>query len=250
MNNKPFHAPLQNPKKILDIGCGTGAMTSLLASLYPEAQVIGVDIAAVQEGRHEQQSNLEYVQGDIRELVKSGVDPRFQQGSFDFVFNRLLLLGMVDWPGYISSVVSLLRPEGWLEIQEPSMSLWTAQGEKIQDSWEFWPAFKADMKAIGLDGEIGEKLADYFRETGKLEKVAESRYPFLPDADPERPELDGLSANIMSIFVVAVRKVCGDKRGEQEVNKMEQEIRSRWEKGFSKGDQFTMYVATGQKKAA
>lgn len=225
-------------------------MTSLLASLYPEAQVIGVDIAAVQEGRHEQQRNLEYVQGDIRELVKSGADPRFQQGSFDFVFNRLLMLGMVDWPGYISSVASLLRPGGWLEIQEPSMSFWAAEGGKIQDSWEFWPAFKADMKAIGLDGEIGEKLADYFRATKTLENVAESQYSSLPDADPERPELDGLGANIMSIFVVTVRKVCGDRKEESEVDKMEQEIRGQWAKGFNKGDHFTMYVATGQKKAA
>src|ERR1700744_3618967 len=34
------------PRAILDIGCGTGEITSGLAALYPDATAIGVDIIA------------------------------------------------------------------------------------------------------------------------------------------------------------------------------------------------------------
>ena len=35
---------LSGPLRILDLGCGTGEITRRLADLYPQAQVVGVDI--------------------------------------------------------------------------------------------------------------------------------------------------------------------------------------------------------------
>lgn len=100
MGGKPFHAPVANLKKILDVGCGTGAMTYLLARTYPSAQVTGVEFSAVPDGRYTKLENIEYVQADIRDLVKHDEkDPRFKPGSFDYVFERLLIFGMTDCRG-------------------------------------------------------------------------------------------------------------------------------------------------------
>ncbi|KAK0704377.1 hypothetical protein B0H67DRAFT_497881, partial [Lasiosphaeris hirsuta] len=44
MENKLYAAPIKNPKKILDVGTGTG----IWAMQFPEAEVIGTDISAVQ----------------------------------------------------------------------------------------------------------------------------------------------------------------------------------------------------------
>ena len=37
---------LQNPKRIIDLGCGTGIATRLLAERWPRAQVLGIDSSA------------------------------------------------------------------------------------------------------------------------------------------------------------------------------------------------------------
>ncbi|KAI4208406.1 MAG: hypothetical protein LQ348_000172 [Seirophora lacunosa] len=41
-------APLVNPKRILDIGTGTGIWAIEMAEQYPQAQVIGTDLSPVQ----------------------------------------------------------------------------------------------------------------------------------------------------------------------------------------------------------
>ena len=73
MGNKPFHAPLQKPKRILDIGAGTGILTVKLGREFPDAEVIGVDISPV-PNRHKKPDNVTFVQGNVLDLVKNG-DP-------------------------------------------------------------------------------------------------------------------------------------------------------------------------------
>ncbi|EMC94874.1 hypothetical protein BAUCODRAFT_141127 [Baudoinia panamericana UAMH 10762] len=53
MNHKPFYAPLIKLDKIIDVGCGTGAMTVLLAQNYPAAHVYGNDLALSQARTHD-----------------------------------------------------------------------------------------------------------------------------------------------------------------------------------------------------
>ena len=41
-------APLESPRKILDLGTGTGAWAIDMADIYPEAEVIGNDLSPIQ----------------------------------------------------------------------------------------------------------------------------------------------------------------------------------------------------------
>lgn len=102
-----FHAPLVQDqiRKTLDIGCGTGAVTHHMAVSFPEAQVIGADLSPVPSVR-EKLPNIAYVQGNIMDLD----DGRFEEGSFDLIFSRLLVLGMENWEAYIARCVALAKP--------------------------------------------------------------------------------------------------------------------------------------------
>lgn len=48
MGNKLFLAPINNPKRILDIGTGTGIWAIEMGDEYPDAQIIGTDLAPTQ----------------------------------------------------------------------------------------------------------------------------------------------------------------------------------------------------------
>lgn len=48
LNGSLHLAPIQTPQKILDVGTGSGIWAIDMADLHPEAQVVGIDIAAVQ----------------------------------------------------------------------------------------------------------------------------------------------------------------------------------------------------------
>ncbi|MBI2354889.1 MAG: methyltransferase domain-containing protein [Deltaproteobacteria bacterium] len=70
----------QDPARLLDIGCGTGAMLSALAGRYPEASLCGLDLA-FNMARHTAQSlggKAMLVNGDAELLP-------FRDGAFDLV---------------------------------------------------------------------------------------------------------------------------------------------------------------------
>jgi trans-aconitate methyltransferase len=112
MNDHLIHSPLapQNVHKALDIGCGTGAMTHRIASEFPHAKVYGLDLSPVPNIR-EKLPNIEYIQANFNDITgPEEPDARFKPASFDYLFSRLLLLGMTDWPGYVARTVALVRP--------------------------------------------------------------------------------------------------------------------------------------------
>jgi trans-aconitate methyltransferase len=112
MNDQLIHAPLAAPgvHKALDIGCGTGIVTHVIASEFPNAQVYGLDLSRVPNVREKLQ-NIEYIQANFNDVTGSDQpDTRFKKCSFDYIFSRLLVLGMADWKGYIERCVALTKP--------------------------------------------------------------------------------------------------------------------------------------------
>lgn len=248
MNGKPFHAPISNPTKILDVGCGTGAMTYLLARTYPNAQVIGVDFSAVPDGRYTKLDNIEYVQADIMELVKNEAkDPRFEPGSFDYVFERLLVFGVTDWPAHLSGLAGLLRPGGFLEAQEPSICCRKADGTRLSETWWHYRSWRDDAAAIGFDFEIGPRLSSRFEQTGLLGEIKESIYKCPPVSVPDRPELDGLGDNILPMFSGAMGRMSGPRRSAEVMEQMQKDMSSTFAAGFEDGDEYSFYAVVGQK---
>ncbi|KAI4104261.1 MAG: hypothetical protein LQ339_003880 [Xanthoria mediterranea] len=184
MHNKLIHAPLQSPKSLVDVGCGTGIVTRQLGDAYPAAKVYGVDLSPVPSGP--KPPNVEYILGDVGQLLNN--DPRLAHGSADFVFSRLLLLGITDWAGYVRDVASLLRPGGWVEMQDLALE-WYLHGTYCSGEWEWMQALFAAGEQKGWDLRCGRNIKGYMEQAGLVDvSVQEYRLPMGDWLARERPE--------------------------------------------------------------
>ncbi|MCU0640495.1 MAG: malonyl-ACP O-methyltransferase BioC [Candidatus Margulisbacteria bacterium] len=63
--------PALKPHRILDLGCGTGRLTRQLADLFPQASVVGLDIAPgmIEVAGREGRPNLHFMVGDGEEVT-------------------------------------------------------------------------------------------------------------------------------------------------------------------------------------
>ena len=92
------------PTRVLDLGTGTGAAARWLASRFPEASVIGVDVAEemIRIAREEPADRVAFEVADASAL-------RFGDGEFDLVVQ-------VSAPAFFAETARVLAPGGHLVV--------------------------------------------------------------------------------------------------------------------------------------
>jgi len=101
-------------KRVLDLGCGTGALTLRLAKSGYE--VTGVDISTemlAELGRRAKKLNVGLVEADLFSLP-------FSEASFDAAVSRWVLPHFSDWNVAVQQVSRILRPGGVFVFDFPS----------------------------------------------------------------------------------------------------------------------------------
>ena len=186
MHQKVIHAPINNPAFILDVGCGTAAVTCYLGSKFPYTQVYGIDISPVRSSAPIPQ-NVSFIQGDLKSLLKEK-DARLRRNSFDYIFHRLLILGVTDWSDYVSDVASLLQPGGWAEMQDYNIKMYR-NGRECSQEWQWLKILKKAASRKGIDLDCGSNIKGYMERAGFTDVVArEYSVPFGGWASDMRPE--------------------------------------------------------------
>jgi trans-aconitate 2-methyltransferase len=101
-----------SPARVVDLGCGPGNLTALLAERWPDAEVYGVDSSAEMIAKaRAAHADIGFEVGDVRDWrpVES-VDVLVSNATLQWVPEHLDLL-----PGLVAAV----RPGGWLAFQVP-----------------------------------------------------------------------------------------------------------------------------------
>ncbi|WP_052890810.1 class I SAM-dependent methyltransferase [Thermogemmatispora carboxidivorans] len=157
-----YLAPIQQPRRILDVGCGTGQWAFELAQQFPQAQVVGLDLEQVKAATSPP-PNYRFVQGDVLKGLP------FDSDHFDFVHQRLLWLAipLQAWPDLVRELARVTAPSGWVELVE--FGTGTTDFAPTGPATERYLHLAGQLAALrGLDteGVIMRSLDRYLRDAG------------------------------------------------------------------------------------
>jgi len=101
--------------RVLDAGCGTGALTVRLAERHPEVTIVAVDAssAMLKRARRRVPSKAEFHQADINSYLAA------HAGSFDRIVSVNLLWALDDPTATIGRMADGLRPGGQMVHTTP-----------------------------------------------------------------------------------------------------------------------------------
>ena len=153
--------PLES-ESVLDVGCGTGEITERLASKYPRATFVGIDL----EEKHLQRARARSAKfaPRVRFQVGDALALPFDDEQFDLVVCRHLLQAVPDAARVLSEIDRVLRPGGRAHlIAEDYGMLWCHPTELDSDGfWQVIPPRYA--AAIGCDLHVGRKMFTMLHE--------------------------------------------------------------------------------------
>jgi SAM-dependent methyltransferase len=164
--------PLNGVRKVLDVGCGSGALTRRLAQrLGSSTEIWGLDLAlnhveyARMLSRQQGISSLRYMCGDILD------PPRTLPRDFDLVCEKYVLMSMVGEGAsrfFLDRVKECLRPGGILALIEPDINFgqdrYPPPPEPLRSVLPRIVTYYQESGAI--DWRCGIRLYDYLNDAG------------------------------------------------------------------------------------
>ncbi len=195
----PIHS-MTNVSKVVDVGCGTGVATVQLAAMFPSAKVYGLDISNVPDSAQQMApENVTWAVGNVLDIDhgKPGNDSRdneqsgsvlsreiFTPGRLDYIFGRMLFLGISDWTRYFSTTARSLRSGGIIEHQDLDWKFYRVNtSECLSDKWEWHRHVVSAAETAGLSIHAGSNAALLMKEAGlEVISVQEFEFSFVPSS--------------------------------------------------------------------
>lgn len=153
-----YLAPLSpETRTILDVGGGTGIWAMDMAKEFPQAQIIGVDIA-LSSLPHLLPGTCLFSQADILQGLP------FPDQQFDFAHQRLLVFAIPAprWPDVVRELVRVTRPQGWIELLEVGATV--RNGGPATERLLAW--LRETAQRLGIELTMMTQLGDLLTQAG------------------------------------------------------------------------------------
>jgi SAM-dependent methyltransferase len=133
--------------RVLDLGCGVGIATRMLADLDPRSHVVGVDLSLphLHAARGTRGSDVSLLQADAAQLC-------FRPGAFDLVWSCNTINHLADPMRALTALRAALRPGGRIALSQSGL---------LPEMYFAWDA--------PLDDAVRRACHDYYRERYALE---------------------------------------------------------------------------------
>ncbi|KAF3354200.1 hypothetical protein VdG1_07665 [Verticillium dahliae VDG1] len=159
----PF-APIDEPKRVLDVGTGTGIWAIDVADAHPAAEVTGFDISPIQPS---------WVPPNCKfHIDDAQLEWTYPPASFDLIHIRALYGSIADWPKLYGEAFKALEPGGYLENFEFTINL-RSDIPSVRDDpkhvFKQWgQVFTEAMDRLGKTAEIGldGRMKRYMEQAG------------------------------------------------------------------------------------
>ncbi|KAJ7368492.1 S-adenosyl-L-methionine-dependent methyltransferase [Mycena albidolilacea] len=150
-----------DPRRIIDLGCGSGAWTIQAALQFPDAQVVGLDMSPLPD--RQVPWNMSFQLGDLTKELN------LEPNSFDIVHARVVMCHVPNAIEAIQRAANLVKPGGLLLLLDVDMStMLTTGGSRVHN---YISALIPLYQKRGADFEIGRKLQDMMTSLGRFQSV-------------------------------------------------------------------------------
>ncbi|KIW77709.1 hypothetical protein Z517_07542 [Fonsecaea pedrosoi CBS 271.37] len=154
-------APLNQPQRVLDMGCGTGLWCIEFADDFPGATIVGTDLSPIQPGWVP--PNCKFYVDDFE---SEWAYPPSEH--FDYIHGRSLCGSVADWPRLFTQALSHLNPGGWMEMQEYHCHVYSDDDTLDQAIYlKNWvEEMNEGSMRFGKELKTANKLKNYMQEAG------------------------------------------------------------------------------------
>ena len=161
--------------KAIDLGCGTGEQTAILADKFAEAHFLGVDSSAemLEQSKSLETDNLHFRKATTEETLKSGE-------KWDLIFSNAALQWSNDHVTLFAELIKLVNPKGQFAVQMPvqpenKLNIILAELVDEEQFKSYLKGYKRDSPVLSID-EYAQILFD-----GGLEdlKIQQKVYPII-----------------------------------------------------------------------
>lgn len=221
---------MTNVFKVVDVGCGTGVATLQLASMFPAAKVYGLDISDAPESTQQiAPHNVSWAIGNVLDIHNNGIDEDcgndksgnvmsreiFSPNGLDYIFGRMLFLGISDWAKYFSTCARSLSPGGIIEHQDLDWKFYrVGTHECLSDDWDWHRQVVSAAQTAGLSTHAGSDAARLMKMAGlDLISVQRFEFSFVPSSRTRESRSMGehVQAKLIPQYPELLRKMLGAK---------------------------------------
>jgi SAM-dependent methyltransferase len=147
--------------RTLEVGCGHGIRTRIMAQLFPNTHVTGLDRSTelLDLARRDPESglaNLTFNSGDLYELP-------YADDTFDFVYARLVFMHLQNPHQALKELRRVLRPGGRILIEDADRDCMFFEPAPLS-LLDFWRNVQEAQRKLGGDPNVGRRLAPYLKE--------------------------------------------------------------------------------------
>jgi ubiquinone/menaquinone biosynthesis C-methylase UbiE len=158
---------LGGPLQVVDVGCGSGEITARLASLYPEARVLGVDIleSSVEYARRRHAAlapRVHFEQGDAFQLD-------LPSSGYDLVVCRHVTQAVPEAPRVLAELARVCKSGGWVHVLSEDYGMLHMPAGALDPDRLWIDGALPFTRATGTDARVGRHTWSYMRQLGLTE---------------------------------------------------------------------------------